>query len=171
MSRLQRELRQTKPFASPAVEAHLAIIRTADLLSRRFTALLKPHDLSPAQYNVLRILRGHHRQDPAARGMPCGTIAERLISYDPDVTRLVDRLVKAGLAVRDRDDRDRRVVLVRIAPAGLDLLDRLDVAVTGHDSAGFEDLPPARIQTLIDTLAAIRDRLDPEPAHPPTPAP
>jgi hypothetical protein len=62
------------------------------------------------------------------------------------------------------------VVLVRIAPAGLDLLDRLDAAVTSHDGAGFEDLSPTRIQTLIDTLASIRDRLDPEPSHPTHPA-
>src|SRR5215813_10162489 len=98
----------------------LDLLRTCDLLSRRPAQLLKTEDLSPTQYNVLRILRG------SPRGLPCGEIASRMITRDPDVTRLLDRLERRGLISRTRDAKDRRTVMGRITPEGLKLLERLD---------------------------------------------
>src|ERR1700758_5881299 len=103
----------------PEEAAFLDLMRTTDLLSRGLVQLLKTEDLSATQYNVLRILRG------APDGLPCGEIASRMITRDPDITRLLDRLEKRGLISRCRETKDRRMVMVRIAPQGLELLARL----------------------------------------------
>src|ERR1700692_2517980 len=87
--------------ACPEEAAFLDLLRTCDLLSRRPAQLLKTEDLSATQYNVLRILRG------SPEGLPCGEIASRMITRDPDVTRLLDRMEKRGLISRSRDNKDR----------------------------------------------------------------
>ena len=104
----------------PEEAAFLDLLRTTDLLSRGLVQVLKAEDLSATQYNVLRILRG------APDGLPCGEIANRMITRDPDITRLLDRLEKRRLTSRCRETRDRRTVRVRITPDGLKLLSRLD---------------------------------------------
>lgn len=104
----------------PEEAAFLSLLRTVELLSRPLEQLLKTEELSSAQYNVLRILRG------APEGLTCGEIASRMIAHDPDITRLLDRLEKRNLIARARDTADRRVVLTRITPEGSDLLSRLD---------------------------------------------
>src|SRR5205823_4070895 len=100
-------------------DAVLKIIRTADLLMQKVAGLLKAHALSPTQYNVLRILRG------APGGISAKEIAGRLVTRDPDITRLMDRLEKRGLLVRDRGNADRRIVIHRLTPDGLDLVNAL----------------------------------------------
>src|SRR5215472_12859005 len=102
-------------------EAALAVIRTADRLMLQVTEILKPYSLSPTQYNVLRILRGAGKD-----GASCKDVANRLITRDPDVTRLMDRLEKRGLLTRDRDPEDRRVVTHRLTDEGLALVNELD---------------------------------------------
>src|SRR5579863_4480288 len=104
----------------PEEVAALDLFRTSDLLSRAGAQFLKSEDLSPTQYNVLRILRG------APAGLPCGEIADRMITRDPDITRLLDRLEKRELISRCRETKDRRMVMTRITPQGLKLLGRLD---------------------------------------------
>jgi DNA-binding MarR family transcriptional regulator len=108
-------------FRASAEEAvYVDMMRTADLLSRRLAGVLKNEELSSAQYNVLRILRG------APDGLSCGDIADRMISHDPDITRLLDRLEKRSLIQRARDTKDRRMVLTHITREGLQTLARLD---------------------------------------------
>jgi DNA-binding MarR family transcriptional regulator len=102
-------------------EATVALGRAAEQFRREFVEILKQDDLSDAQFNVLRILRG-----AGEAGLACGQVAERLIRYDPDVTRLLDRLEKRGLVARTRDAADRRVVRTCLTTAGLELLARLD---------------------------------------------
>ena len=105
-------------------ELQIAVMRAANSLMEEFTGLLKPLDLSPAQYNVLRILRG-----AGPEGATCGEVIDRLIQRDPDVTRLLDRLERRGLIDRGRDSRDRRIVRTRITPRGLEMLATLDEPV------------------------------------------
>src|SRR3984957_6931865 len=107
----------------PEETVFLDLLRTTDMLSRGLDRVLKTEDVSSTQYNVLRILRG----SPA--GLPCGEIGSRMITRDPDVTRLLDRLEKRTLISRRRATEDRRTVLARITPAGLKLLDQLDEPV------------------------------------------
>src|ERR1700679_1804508 len=98
---------------SPEETAFLDLLRTADMLTRGADWVLKSEDLSHTQYNVLRILRG------APQGLPCGEIGSRMITRDPDVTRLLDRMEKRSLISRARESEDRRMVTVRITTEGL----------------------------------------------------
>lgn len=126
---LADEIGKKHPFESPEQEAYLNILRSAACLGTEFERLFRAHGLSEATYNALRILRGHHRPDPGESGVPSQTIGKQLITNVPDVTRLVDRLVEAGLVERCRVEHDRRVVMVKITRAGLDLLGKLDKPV------------------------------------------
>ena len=132
--------------AHPEETAFLDLLRATDLLSRGPVAVLKQEDLSMTQYNVLRILRG------APEGLPCGEIANRMITRDPDITRLLDRLEKRGLISRTRETKDRRVVMARITPPGLKLLGRLDEPVQETHRKQLGHLGRERLRTLTALL-------------------
>lgn len=117
-SLLAREIGKIGHFASPEEEAYLSLLRTTSILARTLEPLFRRHGLSEPLYNALRIAAGH-----GTKGVPTLTIARQLVTLDPDVTRLVDRLEKAGLIRRERCERDRRVVFVKITPAGKSKLD------------------------------------------------
>ena len=119
--KLQKEIQQSQPFALIEEEAILNVIRTAGVLQQATLDFLKDFGLSPVQYNVLRILRG-----AGATGATCSQIGDRLLTRDPDITRLLDRMESRGLIVRVRSIEDRRVVIARISEAGLALVDRID---------------------------------------------
>ena len=140
-------------LASPEETAFLDLFRTCDLLSRGPAEVLKTEDLSPTQYNVLRILRG------APKGLPCGEIAGRMITRDPDITRLLDRLAKRGLIARRRETSDRRVVLTKIAPEGLEVLARLDGPLQQSHRQQLGHLGRERLKKLADLLEAARSEL------------
>ena len=95
----------------------VSLLRTADALARGAEALIKPYGLSATQYNILRILRG-----AGEKGLACREVGCRLISRDPDITRLLDRMESRGLIARAREAQDRRVVKTRITAEGLRLL-------------------------------------------------
>ena len=139
---------------SPEAVAYLQLLRTADLLSRDMSDLLKTEELSATQYNVLRILRG------APEGLPCGEIAARMITRDPDVTRLLDRLEKRGLISRCRETKDRRTVMARITPQGLKLLSRLDEPVQAGHRKQLGHLGRERLRTLTELLRVARSQVD-----------
>ena len=137
-------------IGSPEEAAFLELMRTTDMLSRGFAPLLKAEDLSSTQYNVLRILRG------APEGLPCGEIGTRMITRDPDITRLLDRLEKRGLVSRCRETKDRRMVLTRITDKGLELLARLDEPVQEVHRAQMGHLGRERLQELVELVRAAR---------------
>lgn len=124
MADLAEELKQTKPFPSKEQEVFLNIQRTAEVLGWSMMEILKPFELTHVQYNVLRILRGAGRE-----GIKCSEISERMITKDSDITRLLDRLENRGLVARERDEKDRRIVISRITDEGLDMLGELDEPV------------------------------------------
>lgn len=137
----------------PEEAAFLDLLRTCDLLSRGPAQVLKTEELSATQYNVLRILRG------TADGLPCGEIANRMITRDPDVTRLLDRLEKRGLISRWRETKDRRMVMARITPHGLQLLARLDEPVEEAHRRQLGHLGKERLRALAELLEAARARV------------
>ncbi len=152
MSRaLSEEIRQQKPFVSLEEEAFLGLQRTASLLLQSLGRELKGHDLTPAQYNTLRILRG---AEPDA--LTCGEIGERLVSPGPDVTRLLDRLEQRALITRLRDAEDRRVVRARITEQGLDLLASLDEPVGRILGRLLGNLGQERLRTFVALLDEAR---------------
>lgn len=150
---LRDEIKQTRPFTSPLEEAALNIMRTASDLTYTASEALKPHGITTTQYNVLRILRG---AGPA--GLPCGAIAERMITRDSDITRLLDRLAAMHLVERGRMEGDRRVVTVRLTPAGTELLTGLDPVVQQLHQDLLGHLDPATVAALIAGLERARDR-------------
>lgn len=150
-SPLQRELRQGTPFTNLEEEVFLNVLRTADALLQPEAALLRTHDLSFAQFNVLRILRG-----AGADGASCGDIADRMVNRDPDVTRLLDRLDERGLVRRFRDARDRRVVVAAITEAGRALLAPLDDAVPAVHRDQLRHMTRQQLETLAELLTLAR---------------
>ena len=151
-NRLQKELKKSKPFESAEQEAHLNLIRTAQFLQEPWDRLMKPLNLSGTQYNVLRILRG------AGEPLPCGQIGERMVTRDPDITRLLDRLEKRGLITRERTATDRRVVLAAITPEGLKLLKQLDQPVMDLHVKQLGHMGKEKLKALIDLLETAREK-------------
>jgi DNA-binding MarR family transcriptional regulator len=149
--RLREEIQQQRPFESLEQEAVLNVLRTADVLLQRITAVLKPFKLSHSQYNVLRILRG-----AGPEGLACRAIGERMITRDPDITRLLDRLEVRGLLTRTRDQKDRRVITARITAEGRRLLEELDQPMAEVDRQPLHHLGEQRLQTLIQLLELAR---------------
>jgi DNA-binding MarR family transcriptional regulator len=129
----------------------VALLQTADSLSQDAEQLLKSAGLTGAQYNVLRILRG---AEPA--GLPCSGIGDRMISHDPDMTRLLDRMEKRGLITRERQTDDRRVVKTRITAQGLSLLKTLDQPVHNLHKRQFRHMQTSRLKTLGALLEELR---------------
>ena len=142
------------PRLSAAAAAYVALQRVADLLGRDMAGLLKDEGLPATQYNVLRILRG---AGPA--GCACGEVAARMITKDPDVTRLLDRMEKQGWIARARGSLDRRVVTVRITKAGLSLVNRLDRPVEARHRATLGQLGARRLSALTGELEALESLL------------
>jgi DNA-binding MarR family transcriptional regulator len=130
--------------------AFLELLRTTDQLSRGMSQLLKTEDISSNQYNVLRILRG------APDGLPCGELGNRMITRDPDITRLLDRLEKRELISRCRESQDRRMVMAKITPEGLKLLARMDKPVLAMHRSQLGHLGPARLRQLTELLQVSR---------------
>lgn len=149
--KLQRELRQRKPFTSASHEAVVDIIRTADHVRRRVFAVIAPFGITGQQFNVLRILRG-----AGDEGLPTLEVAGRMVEQTPGVTRLMDRLEAKGLIKRERCRRDRRQHLCWITPAGRALLKRLDDPVGRAGDGCMAGLTETERRTLIRLLDAVR---------------
>jgi len=148
---LQAELKQKVPFTSREQEAYLSVLRTADALEASMEARLKAFGLTGTQYNALRILRG-----AGAEGLPCSEVGERMITRDPDITRLLDRLQKRGLVERARGKRDRRVVYGKITAGGLRLLRELDGPIEQHGREMLQHVGQTKLKQLIELLEEVR---------------
>jgi DNA-binding MarR family transcriptional regulator len=147
------QLDQPRVSSHPEEAAYLDLLRTTDMLSRGIIPVLKAEDLSSTQYNVLRILRG------APEGLPCGEIGNRMITKDPDITRLLDRLEKRGLISRSREAKDRRTVTARITAAGLKLLGKLDEPVQAAHRKQLGHLGRNRLRALTELLQISRAKV------------
>lgn len=148
---LQREIQQTKPFASVAEEAALGLLRTSDVLHRVLAEVVQPCGITLQQYNVLRILRG-----AGSEGLPTLEIGARMIEEAPGITRLLDRLERKTLVERHRCPKDARRVLCRITSAGSKLLRDLDRPMRRASDAFFSPLRGDQARRLIRLLDAVR---------------
>ena len=140
---------------TPQLLAFDLLLRTALELDLQLGQALRPAEVTPAQYNVLRILR-----DAGREGAACSAVAERLVRPDPDVTRLLDRLEARGYVTRARDTADRRVVLARITDAGRAVIERHEPAIAALHAAQFQPLDRAGFQTLVALLERLRGHDD-----------
>lgn len=147
---------KNKTTRSPApLEERLfvALLQAADALGQEAEQLIRSANLTGTQYNVLRILRGAEPE-----GLPCRGIGERMITHDPDITRLLDRLEERGLVTRERQKDDRRVVKTRITPQGLELLKPLDQPMRELHKRQFRHMAGTRLKVLYDLLEQARRR-------------
>jgi DNA-binding MarR family transcriptional regulator len=156
---IDREIRQTKPFRSLQEQVVINLMRTTRAIEESWIQYLKRTEgISPSQYNILRILRGAR-----PKALKISDIADRMITRDPDVTRLIDRLIKQGLVRRERDTDDRRVVLVEVTGAGLALLTRLDTPAGEYTDSAMAGLKPQQLRTLDTLLNEVRAGVRPYP--------
>jgi DNA-binding MarR family transcriptional regulator len=149
--KLAAELRQSKPFSSVEEEALLNIARTHEFIQQRMAEFFKQFQLTATQYNILRILRGAGKD-----GISCSQAAERMVTADSDITRLLDRLEARNLIARERSREDRRVVFSRIADEGLDLLKAIDKPLAEFVKRQAGHVGQERLEQLIGILESIR---------------
>ena len=135
----------------------VSLLRAADSLSQEVERFLKSAALTGAQYNVLRILRGAEPE-----GILCRGIAERMISRDPDMTRLLDRMEKHGWITRQRQKDDRRVIKTRITAAGLEILKKLDAPVDELHKRQFRHIAAPKLKALADAIEEAFPTVAPE---------
>ena len=152
-SALQTELKQNKPFKSLQEEALLSITRTAAVLEHAVAQALRPHGITPTQYNVLRILRGAGQD-----GLCRHEVGERLVRRVPDVTRLLDRMEDGALIARRRGEDDRRYVATYITAKGLSLLATIDNEICAIHQQQIGHVDGRSLKVLIDVLAKVRAR-------------
>ena len=143
------------PQAALEARVFVSLMRAANVLARGAEALLKPYSISGTQYNILRILRG-----AGEKGLACCEVGSRLISRDPDITRLLDRMESRGWISRARESRDRRVVKTRITAQGLRLLDELDKPVHELHRRQLRRLPARQLRQLSNLLDRAREPLE-----------
>lgn len=156
MNRIQQYIRQQRGFRTLEEEIFVGLQLAADRLMAPWERTLRERaDLTPVQYNVLRILRG-----AGAEGLWAGEIAERLIARSPDVTRLVDRLEKRGLVSRCRDERDGRAVRVHVTDAGRRSLAQLDEVSSESLHGILGTLGRERLGELRDSLELVLEAIE-----------
>jgi len=153
--KLRAELKQSKPFPTLEEEVYLEIQRTSQIAARWIAETLKHERLTESQFNVLRILRG-----AGPEGLPSSRIGERMVSRDPDLTRLLHRLEAAGLVEKARDAGDRRVVMARITKTGLRAVEHASLAVRSRLVAALQPLGHRKLGTLADLLELVREGPD-----------
>lgn len=152
VGKLQKELKQSKPFKSLEEEVILNVARTAEYISSVSAKVFKAAELTRTQYNVLRILRG-----AGSEGLSCSEIGSRMVTKDSDVTRLLDRIENRGLISRERPANYRRIVIARITEEGLRVLADLDKPVDEVNRRLVGHLGKKKLQTINELLEAIRD--------------
>jgi DNA-binding MarR family transcriptional regulator len=156
MTNLKTEIAQTPPFSSPEEEALLNVMRTSDVLHREFHRRARGWGVTSTQYNVLRILRGAQ-----PHGLPCAAIGDRMITAEPDITRLLNRLKSLKLVRQRRDSHDRRVVITHISEAGLELLRQMEPVIERTPQQLLGHLSPSEIAELIRLLELVRSPAQP----------
>lgn len=151
MSTLRKEIKQSRSFDSAEQEAYLNLQRTAGAIAGQFDRMFRSQKLSQPLYNVLRILRGQQ-----GKGLPSSQIGERMVTREPDVTRLVDKLVSMNLAQRDRSESDRRIVLISITPTGFEMLSRLEAPIIELHRRTLGHLSASELKNLNRLLVKAR---------------
>jgi DNA-binding MarR family transcriptional regulator len=151
MAGLKLEIMQEPPFASLQEETLLNLLRTSDCLSRALHLKTRDWGITSTQYNVLRILRGAH-----PNGLTCAAIGSRMITAEPDITRLLGRLKALKLIRQKRDADDRRVVWTWISESGLNLLREMDPVIRSAPLELLRGLSPAELGELIRLLELAR---------------
>lgn len=162
MRSVKDEIKQSRPFASPAEEGVVTLLRTADVLRRSLSQVVEPYGITLQQYNVLRILRGAGPQ-----GLPTLDVAFRMIETTPGITRLLVRLERKRLVRRRHCPKDQRRVLCFATETARRLLASLDQPMSDAGNGFLGPLGSSRTRDLIALLNASRERAAPVAGRPP----
>ncbi len=149
--------RAARHFDSPEQEAFLALWRTYDRLRAHEDELFAGFDLTPQQYNVLRLLRAEHPES-----VPTLKLLDRLVARAPVITRMLDKLEARGLIRRARSLTDRRTVLVGITESGLALVGEIAAPLRACHARQLGHLPAADLKKLVALLKAAREPHEPD---------
>jgi DNA-binding MarR family transcriptional regulator len=160
MANLKTEIAQNAPFSSLEEEAILNLIRTSDCLNRAFQHKTRGWGMTSTQYNVLRILRGAEPE-----GLACAAIGARMITAEPDITRLLSRLKSLKLVRQHRDRHDRRVLWTRITESGLELLRKMDPVIERLPKELVGQMSQEQLTGLIRLLELARQHCCDPKAH------
>jgi DNA-binding MarR family transcriptional regulator len=150
-SRLQEEIKQTKPFETLQQEVLLNLARTSAVLMHRLEREFRPFGVTFTQYNVLRIVQG-----AGSSGLSQFSVAERLVAQTPDVPRLLKRMESSGLIKRTEDRKDKRALNVCLTERGTDLLRQTEPFVRTINHTFFSNLTKAQLKTINSLLTAMR---------------
>lgn len=153
-SSLATALKQNRPFTSLEQEVYLSVLRTASELSYVVDQFFRPFDITPSQYNVLRILRG-----AGADGLCRNEISERMVTATPDMSRLLERMEKAGWVTRERAEGDRRQVSTHITKSGMELLTKLEKPTGDFVTRLFVGAKVRDLKTVLKVHDQIRTKL------------
>jgi DNA-binding MarR family transcriptional regulator len=153
-SKTKKEVQEARAFGSPEEALYLNLLRTTEQLSRGIAETLARADLTPTQYNALRILRGAGRE-----GASCSEVSERMVTKDSDITRLLDRMEARGLISREREAKDRRRIVTRITDEGLRVLAELDEPIAETHRNQLAHLGEKQLASLGKLLEAARNDL------------
>jgi DNA-binding MarR family transcriptional regulator len=153
VAKSKKEVTQGKHSGCREEAVYLSLLRTAEWLSRGVTGTLSQADLTPTQYNALRILRGAGQQE----GVSCSEVSERMVTKDSDITRLLDRLEARGLVSREREAKDRRRIVTRITDEGLRVLRELDAPIAEMHRRQLSHLGEKQLASLGNLLEAARN--------------
>lgn len=147
---LREQLKKKGSFESLEQEAMLSILRTSDLLENRLARLLRQYDLTPSQYNAMRIMRGEGKR------LPCLEVADRMIQVAPAITRVVDQLLARELITKQQSSDDRRVYRVGLTGAGARLLKKLDSPISNLHASLLGHLSDEDLRALNALLEKAR---------------
>ena len=151
---LATALKQTRPFVSLEQEVYLSLLRTTSELSHAVDQFFRSFGITSSQYNVLRILRG-----AGADGLCRNEISERMVTATPDMSRLLDRMEKAGWVTRERAEDDRRQVSTYITKSGMDLLAKLETPTNDFMMRLFAGAAVSDLKTVLKVNDRIRTKL------------
>ena len=161
---IAQQIKQSRAFRSHAEKAIVSLIKTCDMILAVEETRFRELNVTPTQYNVLRILRG-----AGETGLPVMEIGNRMLSRVPDVTRLLDRMEKNGFVERQRGREDRRSVIARLTQHGLDTVNALDPVVHEIEAKIFAGITPEEVDQLCAVLEKLRENSFEDPAAPQNP--
>ncbi len=151
MASIEKEINQTKSFGDIRIKAFINVVFTYNFLLKENKFLQKKFDSSIQQFNVLKIIKGKHPEP-----INPGKIKEVMFEKAPDLTRLIDRLVKKGLVKRWKSEDNRRQININLTEKGLELVEEMAPQVANHFMEKFSNLNDEEAEQLSNLLDKIR---------------
>ena len=150
----QNRRKQEQRLEKLTQEVYLTLFRTHETLLFEFKMLFKELGLSEPQYNALRILRANRKP------LQVYQVAERMLTREPDITRIFDRLVRGGFVERTRGEEDRRVVWVDLTAEGREILKKLDRPLLALHRKQLGHLGVRKLRSLSELLEEARGEVE-----------